>query len=156
MEHFIRTDNVDSVDSALRCVRSLPTKRTQKHEEIIPETKQQPRAERLMGINNDHVKLVCVCVCGGGEGQQIVKTSVSGSQVSEESSFFAAIFPSPHQIQPSACQVSDILPRSRRREDSPSSPPSFRFSSTPKVEPIDRQTPLHFLLPTPAGDLPRL
>lgn len=44
VEHFIRTDNVDSVDSALRCVRSLPTKRTQKHEEIIPETKQQPRA----------------------------------------------------------------------------------------------------------------
>lgn len=44
VEHFIRTDNVDSVDSVLRCVRSLPTKRTQKHEEIIPETKQQPRA----------------------------------------------------------------------------------------------------------------
>lgn len=48
---FIRKANMDSVDSPLRCARSLPTKQIKnknKHEDIIPETKKekQSRVER--------------------------------------------------------------------------------------------------------------
>lgn len=75
------------------------------------------------------------------------ESSVSGSQVSEESSTAQPYYPptpscTPHPIQPSACQVSDIVPRRRRsgsrkrhREDSPSSSASFRvLVPRPKVE----------------------
>lgn len=61
-----RKENMNSVYSPLRCVRSL----RKKHDDIIPETRTE--GSKRMGIDNDDGKMK--------------KTSVSGSQVSEESS----------------------------------------------------------------------
>lgn len=86
---------MNSVYSPLRCVRSL-RKKNKKQNMTTSSLKQELRVQRgwesTMTMENEKTKII---------------TSVSGSQVSEESS--CCHIPSPHEIQPNICQVKDIL-----------------------------------------------
>lgn len=96
---------MDSVDSPLRCARSLPTKQNQKTKinTRISSLKQkkenkQPRVQRGVGINDDDVKL---------ENNKYSKLQSQALKSLKKAA--VAVFPLPDQIQPNVCQVSDIL-----------------------------------------------
>lgn len=51
---LLRKENMNSVYSPLRCVRSLRKKKKKKHDDIIPETRTE--GSKRMGIDNDDGK----------------------------------------------------------------------------------------------------